>query len=80
MIPVTDMLRHCAPNSAVAVEEARSAGVRQLPLGVHLDNARAIAFYARQGFVQAGVRRFPVGGQVFDDLVLSRALTDRSTT
>ena len=37
-------------------------------------NARAIAFYARQGYVEAGVRKFRVGANEYDDLVLARAL------
>lgn len=58
-----------------AVEGATAAGARRLLLGVHSDNGRALAFYARQGFVQAGVRKFRVGGQVYDDLVLARGLS-----
>ena len=58
-----------------AIAGAAAAGGRRLLLGVHSGNARALAFYARQGFVQAGVRKFPVGGQVYDDLVLARSLT-----
>ena len=58
-----------------AIEGATAAGARRLLLGVHSGNERALAFYARQGFVQAGVRKFPVGGQVYDDLVLARLLT-----
>ena len=58
-----------------AVEGATAAGARRLLLGVHCGNGRALAFYARQGFVQAGVRKFRVGGQVYDDLVLARGLS-----
>lgn len=57
-----------------AVEAARAAGARRLLLGVYGENARAIAFYVRQGFVQAGVRKFQVGANTYDDLVLARAL------
>ena len=58
-----------------AIAATAAAGARRLLLGVHSDNGRALTFYARQGFVQAGVRKFPVGGQVYDDLVLARLLT-----
>jgi ribosomal protein S18 acetylase RimI-like enzyme len=36
---------------AVCVEEWRAAGKRTAVLDVHVDNARAQAFYARQGWV-----------------------------
>jgi ribosomal protein S18 acetylase RimI-like enzyme len=64
---------------AKALEEAAAAGARRLLVGVHSGNARALAFYARQGFLQAGVRKFRVGGQTYDDLVLARALTGPAT-
>jgi hypothetical protein len=41
---------------------------------------RALSFYARQGFSQAGVQKFRVGSQVFDDLVLSRSLPGLATS
>jgi ribosomal protein S18 acetylase RimI-like enzyme len=59
---------------AVALEAARGAGARRILLGVLGGNAAAIAFYARQGFTQAGVRKFQVGANTYDDLVLARAL------
>jgi ribosomal protein S18 acetylase RimI-like enzyme len=58
------------------VEAAEAAGFRRLLLGVYGENAAAIAFYARQGFAQAGVRKFQVGAQVYDDLVLARRLNE----
>lgn len=54
------------------VDGARAAGAQRLLLGVFSSNAPAIAFYARQGFSQAGVRKFRVGEGVYDDLVLAR--------
>ncbi|RAK60503.1 GNAT family N-acetyltransferase [Phenylobacterium hankyongense] len=57
-----------------ALEGARQAGARRLLLGVFGGNDRAKAFYARQGFTQAGVRRFQVGANAYDDLVLARTL------
>lgn len=59
---------------AVAVEAARSAGHARILLGVHRGNARALAFYARQGFAAIGTRTFSVGASDFHDLVLARDL------
>ena len=59
---------------AAAVEAARATGAPRLLLGVYGGNARAIAFYARQGFAQAGTRKFQVGANTYDDLVLARPL------
>jgi ribosomal protein S18 acetylase RimI-like enzyme len=53
---------------------AGSAGYRRLLLGVKQDNDRAITFYSRNGFVQIATRRFDVGGTLYDDVVLARAL------
>ncbi|ABC64109.1 GNAT family N-acetyltransferase [Erythrobacter litoralis] len=53
---------------------AGSQGHERLLLGVKDDNARAIAFYAKQGFRQIGTRRFDVGGKHYDDVVLARDL------
>lgn len=58
------------------VEAARAAGAGRLLLGVYGENAAAIGFYARQGFTEAGVRKFQVGAQVYDDLVLARRLSE----
>lgn len=65
---------------AAAVSGAAAAGAGRLLVGVHAGNLRAIAFYARQGFLQAGVRTFRVGQSVYDDLVLARALTGTPAT
>ena len=59
---------------ATALESAAQAGFTRMLLGVFGGNARAIAFYARQGYVEAGVRKFRVGANEYDDLVLARAL------
>jgi ribosomal protein S18 acetylase RimI-like enzyme len=58
----------------VALGAARAAGAGRVLLGVYGDNAAAIAFYARQGFTRAGVRKFRVGANTYDDLVLARSL------
>jgi diamine N-acetyltransferase len=58
-----------------ALDWAQQAGKRRVLLGVYAHNARAIAFYERHGFVRVGERRFAVGGNHYDDLVLARAVT-----
>lgn len=57
-----------------AFAAARSSKATRLLLGVHRDNQRALAFYARNGFVSVGTRQFRLGENVFDDLVLARLL------
>ncbi len=58
----------------LAVSKAISKGARRLVLGVHNENARALAFYKRQGFEVIGDRKFQVGNSVFSDSVLARPL------
>jgi len=58
----------------VALEAAATAGARRLLLGVFDGNHRALAFYARHGFIEAGRKPFQVGSRVYDDLVLGRPL------
>jgi len=57
-----------------ALDAAAAAGFTRVLLGVFGGNARAIAFYTRQGYAEAGVRKFRVGENEYDDLVLARAL------
>lgn len=59
---------------ATALHAATEAGARRVLLGVYGENAGALAFYARQGFTQAGVRKFQVGANTYDDLVLAKEL------
>ncbi|WP_068877259.1 MULTISPECIES: GNAT family N-acetyltransferase [unclassified Phenylobacterium] len=59
---------------ATAIDAAKTLGARRVLLGVYGENASAIAFYARQGFAEAGVRKFQVGANTYDDLVLARAV------
>jgi ribosomal protein S18 acetylase RimI-like enzyme len=56
---------------AASLQGARDMGKRRVLLGVYAQNARAIAFYRKHGFVQIGVRRFQVGPSFFDDAVLA---------
>ena len=57
-----------------AVDEARTMRRTRLLLGTHAGNAQAIAFYRRNGFVEAGTRTFQVGSQVCCDLIFARPL------
>jgi len=59
---------------ASAMDAAKAGGFSRMLLSVFGANARAIAFYARQGYAEAGVRKFRVGANEYDDLVLARSL------
>lgn len=54
-------------------------GFARLLLGVYAGNHRAIAFYRKSGFAQIGTRQFDVGGTLYDDIVLARPLTARTS-
>lgn len=58
----------------LAIAHAEQQGAPRLLLGVHRENARALAFYRRNGFEQVGVRTFQLGSHVYDDFVLARTL------
>jgi ribosomal protein S18 acetylase RimI-like enzyme len=60
---------------ALAIAEARARGAERLVLGVNDENARALAFYRRQGFVVIGARQFVVGATVCADSVLALGLS-----
>ena len=51
-----------------------AGGLLGVVLGVLGTNARACAFYERQGFAQVGARRFRVGETWHDDRVYARAV------
>jgi ribosomal protein S18 acetylase RimI-like enzyme len=57
-----------------AFAEAARQRARRIVLGVYKGNEKALAFYARQGFMQIGTRSFCVGSAVFDDFVLGKTL------
>jgi ribosomal protein S18 acetylase RimI-like enzyme len=57
-----------------AIADARSLGRTRLLLGTHANNLRAIAFYRRNGFAEAGTRTFQVGSQVCSDLIFTKPL------
>lgn len=56
------------------VEAAIFAGAKRLLLGVYAENARAIGFYRKHGFVQIGDRHFQVGQKTYYDAVLAKPL------
>lgn len=56
------------------MEEARARGHDVLWLGVWDRNERAIAFYARWGFVEVGEMSFLLGSDVQRDHVLALRL------
>jgi GNAT superfamily N-acetyltransferase len=53
---------------------ARALGARAAWLGVWEHNARAIAFYARWGFVDVGTCEFVLGDDVQTDRIMVRAI------
>jgi GNAT superfamily N-acetyltransferase len=57
-----------------AVADARAFGASRVLLGTHATNLRAIGFYRRNGFVQAGTRVFQVGSQQCCDLIFGKPL------
>jgi GNAT superfamily N-acetyltransferase len=57
-----------------ALADATSMGFERLLLGTHENNRRAIAFYRRNGFAEAGTRTFQVGSQCCCDLIFARPL------
>lgn len=57
-----------------SVDEARRRGYATLWLGVWERNPRAIAFYHKWGFVEAGDVAFRFGGEIQRDLIMVRAL------
>ena len=57
-----------------ALAEAAGMGKTRTLIGVYGENHRAVAFYRRHGFDQIGERRFTVGDQLYDDIVLARRL------
>lgn len=57
-----------------AIADAQSMGCRRLLLGTNADNQRAIGFYRRNNFADAGRRSFQVGSQRCCDLIMARPL------
>ena len=57
-----------------AIDEAASMGATAVWLGVWENNARAIAFYGKLGFVDVGSHEFLVGNDPQTDRVMVRSL------
>lgn len=57
-----------------ATRHAEEMGAKRLLLGVFAGNVRALAFYRRHGFEKIGDRRFRVGSQECEDVVLAKRL------
>jgi ribosomal protein S18 acetylase RimI-like enzyme len=57
-----------------AIADARALGRTRLLLGTHANNLRAISFYRRNGFTEAGARTFQVGAQVCQDLIFAKQI------
>ncbi|MEM1147480.1 MAG: GNAT family N-acetyltransferase [Pseudomonadota bacterium] len=57
-----------------ALAHAREIGAKRMLLGTYDQNHRAVAFYQRAGFEKVGERRFSVGSQVFNDIVMGVSL------
>lgn len=57
-----------------SVTAAAERGATSLWLGTNVANRRARKFYRRQGFAVVGRRRFEVGGQPQDDVVMAREM------
>jgi ribosomal protein S18 acetylase RimI-like enzyme len=57
-----------------AIADAQSMGCHRLLLGTNADNRRAISFYRRNNFADAGTRIFQVGSQCCCDLIMARPL------
>ena len=62
-----------------ALRDASGRGFASAWLGVNQLNARANAFYARNGFVEVGTRSFLVGDTREDDFVREKLLPSQST-
>ena len=56
------------------IAHARLLGAPRMLLGTYDQNHRAVAFYQRAGFEQVGIRKFQVGDQLFDDIIMGMAL------
>jgi putative acetyltransferase len=60
-----------------AMDWAATSGFRRAVLGVFPENARAMAFYERHGFVREGFRReqYRRGDRYHDEVLMARPLT-----
>ena len=58
----------------VAEEEVRKNGFKEFNLEVYINNARAIAFYKRQGYTSIGNVDFPMESNTYENLVMNKIL------
>ena len=58
-----------------ALGEIAALGGKTVWLGAYDRNVKALAFYARRGFVQVGTHEFEFGGQIHADPVWTRRVT-----
>jgi ribosomal protein S18 acetylase RimI-like enzyme len=58
------------------VQEAAASGAGSLFLGVWERNAKALRFYAAQGFEMVGSQVFMLGSDAQTDLVMRKRLAD----
>jgi ribosomal protein S18 acetylase RimI-like enzyme len=63
-----------------ALDAARARGARTLWLGVWERNPRAVAFYAKYGFVRVGEHTFTLGADAQTDWLLARSLEEAPST
>lgn len=57
-----------------ACDDAAKRGADRVWLGVWENNARALRFYAKHGFVEVGEHVFHVGSEAQRDILMSRAI------
>ena len=62
---------------AATLDAAAAAGAATAWLGVNEENARAIRFYEKHGFVKVGRKHFRLGDRLEDDWVLEHPLACR---
>lgn len=74
LLPAVQGTGAAAVLMAAVTDAAGAAGASGVWLGVNRLNARASAFYERQGFRVVGARRFVVGARTHDDDVRERLL------
>ena len=61
---------------AAAIAEAAALGGRTVWLGAYDRNVKALAFYARRGFVRVGTHDFEFAGQIYADPVFTRRVAE----
>jgi GNAT superfamily N-acetyltransferase len=63
---------------AAAIDSARAHGSTVAWLGCNEENARALRFYEKSGFIRAGTKTFDLNGTIEHDYVLVRPVDGRS--